>query len=136
LTGGTTLNDDDKGTDTSALMAPFFTAFNIRNDKRITNVCPWDDMSGSNRERAPPCPMSPMTAKLISEVSLQDSRPHIHEQQHLPMLVLIVRQCVGRLVYGMANESFDNPVTRKRTVSARKLGSDHGWKHTQYCVVI
>ena len=36
------------------------------------------------------------------------------------MLASIVRRYVGRSVYGMANESFDNLVTKERTGSANE----------------
>jgi hypothetical protein len=44
------LNDDDESTDTPAVATPLLTAFYVRDDKRITNICPWDDMSGSYGE--------------------------------------------------------------------------------------
>lgn len=44
------MDDNDESTDTPTLAATFLAAFDIRNDERITNVCPWDNVSGGNGE--------------------------------------------------------------------------------------
>jgi hypothetical protein len=49
------------------------------------------------------------------------------------MLAVIGRRCVGRLVCGMANESFDNLVTRQRTRSAMRITVGDGKMYTVLC---
>ena len=50
LGGETTLNNNNESADTPTLATPFLAAFNVRDDKGIANVSPWDDMSGSDGE--------------------------------------------------------------------------------------
>jgi hypothetical protein len=55
-----------------------------------------------------PSEQSSVSGSEFPQVSLQDCRPHIREQRHWLMPASIVLRCVGRSVYGMANESFDD----------------------------
>jgi hypothetical protein len=50
LRGAAALDDDDECTDAAVLSAALFATLNVGDDKRITDVCSWNDMCCSDRE--------------------------------------------------------------------------------------